>query len=131
MTVAAQTKAIIENYLNEMGAPRKYFDMMYAIPKGDIRWISEDELESDFRGFIPELRDWIDARCDKLTKGEKALWEILGRQHDAASPEVVMDIIKKLGEQHLCENEEHGRLAAGAWLKIHDTNNSKPNRPLE
>ena len=84
MTVAAQTKAIIENYLNEMGAPRKYFDMMYAIPKGDIRWISEDELESDFRGFIPELRDWIDARCDKLTKGEKALWEILGRQHDAA-----------------------------------------------
>ena len=36
---------------------------MYSVPKGKIRWIRNDEFESDFGGFIPELRDWVETKC--------------------------------------------------------------------
>ena len=40
---------------------------MFSVPKDEIRWISNDDFEADFNGFIPELKDWVDARCDKRT----------------------------------------------------------------
>lgn len=51
-----------------MGVPTKYTDQMFSVSKDEIRWIANDELEADFEGFIPELRDWIGARCHTLAQ---------------------------------------------------------------
>jgi hypothetical protein len=29
-----------------------------------MRWITQDELDSDLQGFIPELKDLVDAKCN-------------------------------------------------------------------
>ena len=60
-----QSRTLVENYLKAMGVPAKYAEMMYSDPGRRIRWIRNDEFEADLDGFIPQLRDWIDARCDK------------------------------------------------------------------
>lgn len=36
---------------------------------------SDRESEADFEGFIPDLRDWVDARCNKFTDVEKEVWD--------------------------------------------------------
>ena len=77
IAVADQTRAIVESYLREMGVPAKYADQMFSVPKDEVRWISSNEFETDFAGFIPELRDWVDARCDGRSDAEKRAWEVL------------------------------------------------------
>ncbi len=72
----AQLRSIVEAYLKEMGAPSKYMDLMFSIPRDQIRWISEDDFKSDFAGFIPELKDWLDARCGNYTNDETRLDEV-------------------------------------------------------
>jgi hypothetical protein len=70
--IAANGKArtMVENYLKAMGVPAKYSEMMYSEP-GKIRWIRNDDFEADLDGFIPQLRDWVDARCDKRSDIEQ------------------------------------------------------------
>jgi hypothetical protein len=62
---------MVENYLKAMGVPAKYAEMMYSDPGRVIRWIRNDDFEDDLAGFIPQLRDWVDARCDKRSDIEK------------------------------------------------------------
>ena len=65
-----QARKVVENYLKAMGVPAKYSEMMYSEP-GQIRWIRNNDFEADLDGFIPQLRDWVDARCDKQNDIEK------------------------------------------------------------
>jgi hypothetical protein len=55
---------MVENYLKVMGVPAKYAETMYSEPVRRIRWIRNDDVELD--GFIPQVRDWVDARCDRV-----------------------------------------------------------------
>ncbi len=73
---ATQLRTIIELYLKEMSVPIKYADSMFSIPKDQVQWISEADLESGFAGLIPELKDWMNARCDKRTDVEKRLEDV-------------------------------------------------------
>ena len=73
------TRAVIENYLKEMDVPTKYIDQMFSVPKDQILWLSEDNFDNDFRGFIPSLRDWVDAKC-KLTDVEKIALEAIRKK---------------------------------------------------
>jgi hypothetical protein len=66
-----QARTVVENYLKVMGVPAKYAEMMYSDPGRRIRWIRNDDFEADLDGFIPQLRDWVDARCDKRSDIEK------------------------------------------------------------
>ncbi len=61
----------VENYLNEMNVPEKYVDLMFSVPHNEIRWITQDEFVSDLQGFIPEVRDLVDAKCDPRSYKEK------------------------------------------------------------
>jgi hypothetical protein len=45
-----------------MVIPAKYAEMMYSDPGHRIRWIRNDEFEADLDGFIPQVRNWVDAR---------------------------------------------------------------------
>jgi hypothetical protein len=61
---ARQVRALIEGYLKEMDVPEKYSDLMFSVPKEQIRWIGNVDFESDLEGFIPGLKDWINAQCE-------------------------------------------------------------------
>jgi hypothetical protein len=66
-----RTRTTVENYLKAMNVPAKYAEDMYFVPKGKTQWIRYDEFESDLAGFIPELRDWVKAKCDVARKNQK------------------------------------------------------------
>jgi hypothetical protein len=68
---AVQLRTLVEDYLKEMGVPTKYAELMFSIPKDQVRFIKESDFESDLEGYIPELRDWLDAKCNNLTDIEK------------------------------------------------------------
>ena len=88
----------VENYLKEMGIQTKYSDRMFLVPKNEVRWISEVDFEADFKGFIPELQDWIAAKCDTRTDVEKAAWENLKDKSPArmtAAERLISDMLKK------------------------------------
>jgi hypothetical protein len=57
IAAGARTKAIVDDYLKEMGVPAKYADQMFSIPKDEVRWINDQEFAADFNGFIPGLKD--------------------------------------------------------------------------
>jgi hypothetical protein len=46
-----------------MGVPAKYAVEMYEVPKEKVRWLTEEEIEADFHGFIPEVRAWVRTQC--------------------------------------------------------------------
>jgi len=98
IAAASQTRMKVENYLKEMGIQTKYSDRMFLVPKNEVRWISEDDFEADFKGFIPELQDWIAAKCDTRTDVEKAAWENLKDKSPArmtAAERLISDMLKK------------------------------------
>jgi hypothetical protein len=53
----------VVRYLQRMGVPARYVDEMYAVPREGMRWLSEAEIDTDFHGFIPEVREWVGAQC--------------------------------------------------------------------
>ena len=67
----AKLKKIIIKYFEDMGVPRPYVDRMFSVPKEEIEWLSEDEIDKYFDGYIPEMDEWIKARCPTMTKKEE------------------------------------------------------------
>jgi len=130
---ANRTRAIVESYLKEMGVPAKYADEMFAISKDNIRWISPDEVRADFNGFIPELRDWVNARCDKRSDTEKNIWEQLmhGKTINELTPTeraMVETLAEKRREQFSCEDKLQSELAGHAYqhaLELQDQSHSR------
>jgi hypothetical protein len=102
ITTARQGRTIVESYLKEMGVPANYAEKMFSVGRDDVRWISNDDFEADFQGFIPELKDWADA---KVKAGLKELNTI---EMSAAR---MSDTIKR-------EREVLNELTDNAWLQM-------------
>jgi hypothetical protein len=66
-----QMRTVIEYYLNKMDVPIKGANNMFSMPPKGMRWIRNDEFDHDLAGYIPELRDRLDALCDKRVDVEK------------------------------------------------------------
>ena len=121
-----QIRATVENYIKEMNVPAKYVGLMLSIPKDEARWVTEAEFHADFDGAIPELRDWLSAKCDSRTDVEKALWKRMmadkrpmGQQ--SASDRSMFDMMsKKMSEVRVCEDQQLIQLSAKAWLQMFD-----------
>ena len=111
----------IEKYLKEMDVPTKYIDQMFSVPKDKVLWLSEDDFDSNFKGFVPSIRDWVDAKCDNLTDIEKALWESIGKKSakDLTREENAIGdmLIKKKGLQATCEVKTRFELRKDAWQR--------------
>ena len=99
-----RTRTTIENYLNVMGVPSKYAEDMYSVPRGKIQWIRNDEFDSDFAGFIPELRDLVKAKCGSRSDAEKK---------NSAGPSG--ETTTKNDAQGNCEEKLQAELALGAY----------------
>jgi hypothetical protein len=123
---ANQIRAMVENYLKEMNVPPKYADLMFSIPKDQIRWIKGADYHADLQGVIPELKDWLAVRCDKRTDVEKSLWEKMmadprpiGQQSPAEQS--IFDMMeRKMRTVRACENGALDDLSADAWLQMFD-----------
>jgi hypothetical protein len=100
-------RGLVGDYLGQMNVPSKYADLMFSIPKDDIRWIDKAAFNADFNGDIPELKDWLDARCNKLTNAEKAFEKAVedksrSELSDAEKP--IWDVlVEKWKAQSYCE----------------------------
>ncbi len=122
---AGQMRTVVEDYLKEMGVPVKYADLMFSIPKDQVRLIDEDDFVSDFEGYIPELQDWLDAKCNKLTDVEKVVDK--GIQAKMRRKEKLTEdderMKEMLGEKHIQQDECLGqvlpKLREDAWKQFH------------
>jgi TPR repeat protein len=88
---ASRARAVVENYLKEMGVATKYVDLMFSIPKDQVRWIDQASFEADFGGLIPDLKDWVAARCND---------------------------VKNLEQQVKCEQELRFELRSDGWQQL-------------
>jgi hypothetical protein len=118
---ADQVRTAVDKYLRDMGVPSKYAEDMYLEPNGKIQWIRSDEFEADFNGFIPELKNWVDARCDKRTNAENRNGEerryktSTGRTTADGSKNESDPSMEKHEEQLACERNIQGELALRAY----------------
>lgn len=58
-----RTLKVIADYFSLMDVPVKYTEEINSVPKTRMRWIRNDEFQSDFAGFIPELSALEKAKC--------------------------------------------------------------------
>jgi len=85
----------LKRYFEEMNVPIKYLDLTYSLPTNEIRWITQNELNADLKGYIPEVQSLLDAKCNSR----------LGAGHSDA-------IIQK------CVTQIRGELRSEAWQKV-------------
>lgn len=109
-------------YLKQMDVPEKYIDLMYSVPPKDIHWITQREYDSDFRGYIPKLRDLLDARCNVPTNPKRFSAATL-----KAPPNVVpvpitqpdsrknSDPVERSPNAAACRLAEREKLSSDAW----------------
>jgi hypothetical protein len=102
MTSVTNIRTAVENYMKEMSVPTKYADLMFFIPRDSIQWLTTADV-SELRGFIPELRDWVDAKCDTRTEIEKTLSQSieakLKRGEMSDDDERILDMLHAKDEQ--------------------------------
>ena len=124
ITSANRVRAAVEKYLKEMSVPAKYADLMFSVSKDEVRWLNNADFDADLQGTIPELKDWLAARCDKRTDVEKAVWESLKNKHTAQMTAVEKSnsemLLKKMSQWHSCEFFTLSELSGDAWLQMFD-----------
>lgn len=115
----------VEKYLKAMDVPEQYANSMYnlyASPKGRVRWIRSDEFDADFDGFIPKLKDWVNAVCDNLTDIEQKNWERLKYKARAAEMTAIHSAadasIKRYEARLDCETKLQDGLALEAYRTL-------------
>jgi hypothetical protein len=117
-----QARKMVENYLTAMGVPAKYAEIMYSEPGRRIRWIMNDDFEADFDGFIPQVRDWVDARCDKrgdiknngmqLPKAKTTAEQVNSERSVGTTP------MGRHREELSCQKQAQVDLALGAYEEV-------------
>jgi hypothetical protein len=114
-----QVRTAVENYLKEMGVPKEYAVNMFSVPKGRIRWVRNDEFEADFEGFISDLRDVVNTRCERRRSTEK----MIGQEPKSSSGAKTTAVDESMGapgakqreERSGCERKVQEELAVGAF----------------
>jgi len=94
-----RTRKGIADYFSVMDVPAKYIDEINSVPKTRMRWIRNDEFQSDFAGFVPEVRALAKTKCGN---GAAAI----GRNNEKSQDPI--DVKER------CESELRDELAARA-----------------
>jgi hypothetical protein len=118
---ANRIRDVVESYLKEVSVPLKYVDIMFEIPKDDIRWISPIEYKTDFEGIVPELKDWMSAQCDTRTEIERRLDDVFdakinnGEKWGPEEEVIRRALAQKDVDQWKCENSLKEKMRESAW----------------
>ena len=59
-----EIRSVIKVYLDKMNVPNKYLELIYSAPPNDVRWITQVEFDADLKGYIPEVRALLQAKCN-------------------------------------------------------------------
>jgi hypothetical protein len=119
MKSSGGARKLIKNYLKEMNVPEKYVNLMFSVPPKELRWITQDEFNSDLQGFIPELWNAIDAKCEPLNN--RVIHEDSRTPQDARTSEEVMHFsvsAKQSTEINKCRAQVQAELPIDAWHKV-------------
>ena len=54
----------LKRYFEEMNVPNKYLDLMYSTPSNAVYWITQTEFDSDLKGYVPQLKSLLEAKCN-------------------------------------------------------------------
>lgn len=71
--VSGKATNAVSAYLAEMGVPIHFIQRLMVIPSNKIEWVSEEDISRYFSGYIPQLSEWVAAKCPK----NPALWDEL------------------------------------------------------
>ena len=58
----------MQDYLQEMNVPRRYADIMLRTSSRDIYVPKYPEVMADFYGWVPEIEEWLIAKCDTVSE---------------------------------------------------------------
>jgi hypothetical protein len=67
-----EMRGAIKIYLDKMNVPNKYLELIYSVPSNYVRWITQQEFDADLRGYIPEVRASLQAKCDMPHEANKS-----------------------------------------------------------
>jgi hypothetical protein len=60
----------LKTYFAKMNVPNKYLDLMFSLPPNRVRWITQSEFDADLKGYVPEVRALLDAKCNSRLEAE-------------------------------------------------------------
>ena len=123
-------KTMVKDYFVEMGVSTDYVDRAFSISSNEIEWLKRDEIEKYFFGLIPEIDEWVSARCPKLTEAEALIY---GDDY-VGSWETMSVVEKKLFKQasdksfqiSKCKWGEMDVMSCRAWDKKYNERDSYP-----
>ena len=67
----AELRDKLKRYFEEMNVPNKYLDLMYSTPSNALYWITQTEFDSDLKGYVPELKALLQAKCNSRLGAEQ------------------------------------------------------------
>lgn len=119
LRISQVARAETDAYLKEMGLPAKYSELMYSVPKDQVQLLAESDIKADIDGFIPELKDWMDARCEKPTSAERIRKNYLvvksSSTWTAEDEEFLRQVSNKEDEMIKCWKDVQGQMRIAAW----------------
>jgi len=116
----------ITNYIAEMGVPTVYADRIFSIPSDQIEYLEEEEVRKHFSHEIPEVDDWLSARCPRLTSLEAMAWydkPWQGREPSDAEEEIIAQANDKFMAMENCKLNERKRMSCRAWVRVYGVGN--------
>jgi hypothetical protein len=124
MASGAKIRTVVEGYLKEMDVGSKYVDLMFSTPKDEIRFVDDDSFKSDFEGYIPQLEDWLDATCGKISDDEDRSVKAISRKktngqqltsHEQSVYQAINDKTTRVGQ---CHSQRLQLLRRDGWMKF-------------
>lgn len=116
-----RVRATVKKYLKEMNVPDKYVDLIYSVPPNEVRWITQNEFDSDLQGFIPELGNWVGPQCNPRPSEENVAFDELRRRsarlENAQASENEKKVLR-LEKQFECWTKVKTELSNEAWRKL-------------
>lgn len=108
----ATIKKPIADYLDAMGVPRRYADIMLRTSSQEIYIPKFPEVMADFYGWIPEIEEWLIAKCKTVSERQlqeeeqKAFerhqltefFELRDRRETCIQQELVTERVKRRSE---------------------------------
>jgi hypothetical protein len=108
----------VKDYLQEMGVPSKYIDLVYSVPPGEMKWITQGEYDSDLQGFVPGIRDLVDEKCDRLKSRTETASANVEENLPAPSSAKISDAKKLAVISPDCWMRIKADLQTAAWRKV-------------
>jgi hypothetical protein len=93
-------KKTIADYLDAMGVPRRYADIMLRTSSQEIYVPKYPEVMADFYGWVPEIEEWLIAKCKTIS--ERQLEEEKNKAFNTLDRGQVMKFIELRDRREMC-----------------------------